>query len=63
MSKWQMLIRSRKFWAAVVGFVMMFIKEFVPNFPFDEMQVEQMVWLLVAYIVGTGIEDSGLLRK
>ena len=63
MSKLKLLFGSRKFWAALVGIVMMIVKELFPNFPLDEVQVEQIVWLLVAYIIGTGIEDSGMLRK
>ena len=63
MSKLGMLFKSRKFWAAIVGVVMMIVTELFPNFPLDEAQVEQIVWLLVAYIVGTGIEDSGIMRK
>jgi len=63
MDKLKLLFQSRKFWAAAVGIIMLIIKEVFPNFPLDEAQVEQMVWLLVAYIVGTGIEDSGLASK
>jgi hypothetical protein len=63
MSKWELLVRSRKFWAAIVGFAMLLVKEFVPNFPFDEAQVQEFVWIVIAFIVGTGIEDSGVLRK
>jgi len=63
MDKLKFLFQSRKFWAAAVGIIMLIIKEVFPNFPLDEAQVEQMVWLLVAYIVGTGIEDSGLASK
>ena len=63
MNKLLMLFKSRKFWAAIVGIAMMVVKELVPNFPLNEAQVEQVVWLLVAFIIGTGIEDSGLARK
>ena len=63
MEKLKFLLQSRKFWAALVGIVMMVVKELFPNFPLDEAQIEQIVWLLVAYIVGTGIEDSGFAVK
>ena len=63
MNKLQQLFQSRKFWAAVVGIVMMIVKELFPNFPLDEVQIEQLVWLLVAYIIGTGIEDSGIAHQ
>ena len=59
MSKLQYLIRSRKFWAAVIALVMMFVVELVPNFPFDTAQVEQFVWVVVSYILGVAIEDAG----
>ena len=63
MEKLKFLLQSRKFWAAIVGIIMMIVIELFPNFPLDETQVEQLVWLLVAYIIGTGIEDSGIARQ
>lgn len=63
MSKIKLLLQSRKFWAAFVGIAMMFVTELAPDFPLDGAQVERVVWILMAYILGTGIEDSGLLHK
>ncbi len=52
------LLKSRKFWAAVIGLVVMVVKEFVPDFPIGEEQLTNLVYLIVAYIVGTALEDG-----
>lgn len=62
MEKWKLLLQSRKFWAALVGLVMIIVTQFVPDFPFEPEQVEQFVWVIVAYITGTALED-GLSRR
>ena len=62
MSKFLLLLKSRKFWAAVVGLVMLFVVEYVPDFPFEPAEVEQFVWIIVSYILGTALED-GLSRR
>jgi hypothetical protein len=53
-----MLLKSRKFWAALIGLVMIVVKAYSPQFPFDEGQVTAFVVLLVGYIFGTAIEDG-----
>ena len=53
------LFRSRKFWAAVVGVFFVALDEFVPAFPLDADQVTNIVYMLVAYIVGVAIDDAG----
>lgn len=63
MGKLKLLLASRKFWAAIVGLVFVFIAEFVSEFPLSAEQVTNVVMVVVAYIIGTGIEDSGLARK
>jgi len=63
LSKLATLLRSRKFWAAIVGIIMMVVNELFPEFPITPETIEQIVWLLVAYIIGTGIEDSGQLAR
>ena len=64
-NKFLMLLKSRKFWAALVGLVMVVVKGYVPDFPVSEDQVLALVMVLVAYILGTGLEDglSGALRR
>jgi len=61
MTKIKQLVSSRKFWAALVGLVLVIIKAWQPDFPVDEEQLTTVIYLLVAYILGTGIED-GLSR-
>ena len=62
MSKFKLLLGSRKFWAAIVGLAMVFITTYVPDFPLGEDQILSLVLILVSYIIGTGIED-GLSRN
>ncbi len=63
MDKLKDLVKSRKFWAAVVGLGLIIVKAFRPDFPLAEDQLTQIVWVLVAFILGTGLEDSRLLRS
>ena len=53
------LLKSRKFWGAVAALVLIIVKEFVPNFPFDAESVQQFVNVIMAWIVGQGIVDAG----
>ena len=62
MDKFKQLLGSRKFWAAFIGLVLIVIKTWDPEFPLAEDQLTAIVWVLVAYILGTGIED-GLSRQ
>ena len=62
MDKFKLLLASRKFWAALVGLVMVFVSHYVPDFPISEEQVLQLVYVIVAYILGTALED-GLSRQ
>jgi hypothetical protein len=61
MEKFKLLIASRKFWAALVGLVLVIIKAYQPDFPLDGDQLTGVITVIVAYILGTGIED-GLSR-
>jgi len=61
MSKIKLLLASRKFWAALIGLFLIILKTFKPDFPLSEDQLTGVVYVLVAYILGTGIED-GLSR-
>lgn len=58
MEKLNALLRSRKFWAALVGLVMVIAKAIWPDLPLQEEQVGSMVWVLMAYILGVAVEDG-----
>lgn len=60
--KIKQLLASRKFWAALIGVVLVTVKAFRPDFPLAEEELTNLVYLLVAYIIGTGFE-SGLARR
>jgi hypothetical protein len=62
MEKFKQLVGSRKFWAALVGLVMIFLTHYVPDFPIAEDQVLSLVVVIVSYILGTALED-GLSRN
>jgi hypothetical protein len=61
MSKFKLLLASRKFWAALIGLVLIILKAWHPDFPLAEEELTNIVYVIVAYIMGTGIED-GLSR-
>ena len=62
MEKFKLLLGSRKFWAALVGLVLVIIKAYEPDFPLDGDKLTGVITVIVAYILGTGIED-GLSRS
>ncbi len=59
MEKLKDLLKSRKFWAAIIALAFVFIDAYVPEFPFDADQVLAFVMIVIGYIFGTAIE-SGL---
>ena len=61
MTKIKILLTSRKFWAALIGFVLVIVRAWQPDFPLAEEELSAVIYVLVAYILGTGIED-GLSR-
>ena len=61
MTKFKHLLTSRKFWAALIGLALVIVKAWQPDFPLEEEQFTSVIYVLVAYILGTGIED-GLSR-
>lgn len=56
------LLKSRKFWAAIVGVVYSMIYLVWPDFPIPEESVIGVVGTVVSYILGVAIED-GLAKK
>lgn len=54
--KLKQLLASRKFWAALLGLAFVSLKAYKPDFPLSEEAVTNMIYVLVAYILGTAIE-------
>jgi hypothetical protein len=50
------VFKSRKFWAAIAGLVVVMVKGLDPNFPLSEDQVTLVIGTLGAYILGTALE-------
>ena len=53
------LLGSRKFWAALIGLALIILKTYSPGFPISESQLTNLIYVLMAYILGTAIEDHG----
>ena len=58
MSKWKLLLGSRKFWAAFVGLLFLVIRNFDPGFDVPENETVAFVSVLAAYILGVALEDG-----
>lgn len=62
---WKQKLTSRKFWAAVTGFV----TAIMAAFSVDDLTIEQVVTLitaastLIAYIIGEGMVDAARLTS
>lgn len=62
---WKQKLTSRKFWAAVIGFVTAILMAFGVN----DLTIEQIVALitaastLIAYIIGEGMVDAARLKN
>ena len=55
-------LKSRKFWALIAGALIIVLRTYVPNFPVSDETINQLVIMLVAYIIGTGLEDARALK-
>ncbi len=51
-------LKSRKFWALIAGALVIIIRQLVPALPVDDAKLSELILLLVAYIIGTGLEDT-----
>lgn len=51
-------LTSRKFWALIIGAAVVVLRSYVPNFPLSDDQVTELALLVVAYIIGTGLQGS-----
>ncbi len=57
-AKWIFLLKSRKFWAALVGLGLIIFRAYDPDFPINDDQLTKAILLLIAYIIGTAFEDG-----
>lgn len=55
---WQQVLKSRKFWAALVGLVYSVIAVYAPQFPLSEEAAANGAAVLAAYILGVALEDG-----
>lgn len=53
------LLKSRKFWAALLAVAFVLLKTYAPNLALDEQAITELVYVIVAYILGTAIEAHG----
>jgi len=53
------VLKSRKFWAAVIGILFVVLEAFYPDFPISEEQLTNLIYLLIAYIMGVALDDAG----
>jgi len=58
MNKLSALLKSRKFWAAIAGLLLVFVNEYIPEFPLDAAQLTNVIYVLAAFILGTALEDG-----
>ena len=52
------VLKSRKFWAAVAALILSLVTEYIPDFPLDPSQLEAILAVIAAYILGTALEDG-----
>ncbi len=57
-AKWVFLLKSRKFWAALVALGLVIFRAYHPDFPIDDANLTQIILVIIAYIVGTAFEDA-----
>lgn len=58
-TKFFYVLRSRKFWAAFIGLVFVVLEAFYPDFPITSEQLTNLIYLLIAYIMGVALDDAG----
>ena len=56
MSLWQQLLTSKKFTAMVIGIAATFL---ATRFGLDEAATQEVMKVIIAYIIGQGIADHG----
>ena len=61
-NKFTALLKSRKFWAAVIGLALIVARNLIPNFlPFGDQEITAVILVLISYILGTALEDAGAM--
>lgn len=62
---WKQKLTSRKFWAAVIGFITAILVAFnVPDLEIEQVAtIISAAGLLVAYIIGEGLVDTARIIK
>ncbi|MGI6251208.1 MAG: hypothetical protein ACOYKD_07620 [Anaerolineaceae bacterium] len=58
MNKLKQLLSSRKFWAALLGLIVLVVKAYRPEFPLDAGELAGILAVLSTYILGTALEDG-----
>ena len=63
------ILKSRKFWAALIGLLLVIVKPLWPDFPLEVDQIANPIvdvigvaLIISSYIVGTAVEDAGRSR-
>lgn len=52
------IFRSRKFYAALAGLIVIFIKQYMPDLEISEEQITAVIITLSTFIIGSGLEDK-----
>ena len=52
------IFKSRKFWTAFVALFVIVLRGIVPDFPISDEQMTEIVYVLIAYIVGVALEKQ-----
>ncbi len=52
------VLKSRKFWAALVGLVYSFVAVLLPDFPIREETMTNGIAILMTYILSVALEDG-----
>ncbi len=57
--KLKQLLKSRKFWTALIAVGLVALRAYKPDFPLSDDELTKIVLVLAAFILGVGLEDAG----